>query len=113
MKQFEFADFVDEFKVPFSAFSQTEGYWTDDGKWVPGETQEVPMSGIVLPLTEDDLKYTEAGSYTVKNKKIYVLEQLKEGQEIKYKDDNYTIQNFKDYSDYADVYIYFMRWREK
>lgn len=113
MKHFEFADFVDEFKVPLVAISESEGYWTDDGKWVPGGPKEISMSGIVLPLTEDDLQYTEAGTYSVKDKKIYVLSPLNEGQKINYKGDIFTIKNFKDYSDYADVYIYFMRWREK
>ncbi|MEH6943390.1 hypothetical protein [Bacillus sp. JJ722] len=113
-KQFEFADFVDEFYVPFTYIKQSEGYWTDSGDWVEGSKTPVSTGGIVLPLSEDDLKYSEAGTYSEKDKKVYVTTELKIGNTVLYKDDEYTIQNFKDdYSDYADVYIYLMRWRQK
>lgn len=111
-KQFEFADFVEEFKVPFMAFQQTEGYWADNGDWIPGGETPVQMVGIMLPLTQNDLKYSEAGTYSVKDKKIYTTDPLSLGQTIEYQGDRYTIQNFKDYSAYADVYIYFARYRE-
>ena len=71
------------------------------------------MEGIILPLTENDLKYSEAGTYSVKDKKIYTTQPLELGQVIEYKGDKYTIQSFKDYSDYADVYIYLARCQEK
>ena len=112
MKAFEFADFVDEFKVPFVAIAESEGSWSNDGVWMPGGTTETPMEGIVLPLTEDDLKYAEAGTYSVKDKKIYTTQALEMGSKVEYKGDRYTIQNFKDYSEYADVFIYYMRWRQ-
>lgn len=112
-KQFEFADFVEEFKVPFISFKQVEGHWKDGGEWVESTFETYPMEGIVLPLSEDDLQYAEAGTYSVKDKKIYTTQALEMGQEIEYKNDRYTVQNFKDYTDYADVYIYFMRFREK
>jgi len=114
-KQFEFADFVEEFKVTFTAYGEvTPGYWdTVTGDWVEGTPTETQMVGIMLPLTQNDLRYAENGAYSVKDKKIYTTEALSLGQEVEYKGDRYTIQNFKDYSDYADVYIYFARWRDK
>lgn len=113
-KQFEFADFVREFKKPFIAsYTEIEGHWDDDGDWVEGQKTPVLMDGIFLPLSEDDLQYSEAGTYSVKDKKIYTISPLEEGQQVEYKGKKYTVQNFKDYSDYADVYIYYARWREK
>lgn len=116
-KQFEFADFVDEFNVTFymPESTITPGYHDDDGEWVPAKTTEtnVAKTGIVLPLSEDDLKYAENGVYTTKEKKLYVTFPIAEGTLITYKNDVYTVQAFKDYSEYADVYIYLMRWREK
>jgi len=113
-KPFEFADFVDEFKVSFIAsYQQSEGQWNDEGDYVPGSTIPVYMDGILLPLTQNDLKYSEAGTYSTQDKKMYTQEQLEIGQTITYKHITYTIQSFKDYSDYADVYIYLARWREK
>lgn len=111
-KQFEFADFVDEFYVPFIYYEITEGEWDDNGDWIGGGEREVQSGGIILPLSEDDLKYAEAGTYSEKDKKLYVTSELKTGNKVLYKNDKYTIQNFKDYSEYADVYIYLMRWRD-
>ncbi|KOP82005.1 hypothetical protein AMS60_05610 [Bacillus sp. FJAT-21945] len=113
MKQFEFADFVDEFYVPFTYVEQKDGYWNDSGDWIEGGEITISSGGIILPLSEDDLKYSEAGTYSKKDKKLYVTNELKTGNKVIYKNDKYTIQNFKDYSDYADVFIYFMRWREQ
>ncbi|MCM3413524.1 hypothetical protein [Metabacillus litoralis] len=112
-KQFEFADFVDEFKVNFVAYEQSKGHWLDSGKWVEGEETPVEMVGIMLPLSQNDLRQAENGEFSVKDKKIYTTGQLSLGQKVEYKGDKYTIQSFKDYSDYADVYIYYARWREK
>lgn len=110
-KQFEFADFVEEFKVPFIAYEKREGYWADNADWVPvGQLVPINLIGIVLPLTEDDLQYSESGSHSVKDRKVYTTHKLEMGQRIQYKGITYTIQNFKDYSDYADVNIYFARW---
>lgn len=112
-KPFEFADFVDEFQVPFTYFGHTEGYWDNNGDYIEPKDEPIPMTGIVLPLTENDLKYAEAGTYSQKEKKLYTVLPLEEGRLIDYKGDAYTIQAFKDYSEYADVYIYLARWREK
>ncbi|MED1711716.1 hypothetical protein [Heyndrickxia sporothermodurans] len=112
-KPFEFADFVDEFKVPFISIVKVDGHWEDGGDWIPGGEKSAEMQGILLPLTQEDLRYSEAGTFSVKDKKIYTVEPLEEGQQIEYKGDKYTVQSFKDYSDYADVFIYHARWREK
>lgn len=71
------------------------------------------MTGIILPLSNDDLKYAENGTYSTKERKLLVVEPLTEGTRVEYKDAFYTIQAFKDYSEYTDVNIYLMRWRKK
>jgi hypothetical protein len=114
MKPFEFADLIDEFKVPFTYYpGESEGYW-HKGKFIEkGGSTPVQLYGVFLPLSEDDLQYAEAGTYSVKDKKLYTTVPLKLNSKIEYKGDLYTIQNFKDYSDYSDTYIYLARWREK
>lgn len=115
MKPFQFADFIEEFKVTFTTYQESgNGYYNDEGDWVEVEDGPilVQMTGIILPLSEDDLQYVEQGTYSVKDRKLYTTQPLKLGQEIEYKGTKYTVQNFKDYSDYADVYIYYMRCAE-
>lgn len=113
-KQFEFADFIEEFQVEFTAYNPSGGGWSRDTMDYEKKTI-IPkkMVGILLPLSENDLKYAPQGTYSEKSKKLYVLEPLELNQEIEYKLDRYVIQSFKDYSDYADVYIYYAAWRDK
>lgn len=106
-----FKGMIDANSVPFVAFTeQGQGYYNDQGDWVTGGTVPVNMSGIILPLTEDDLRYAENGVYSVKDRKIFTTNILQMGQKIEHKGIRYTIQNFKDYNEYVDVNIYYARW---
>ncbi|MGY3186450.1 hypothetical protein [Lysinibacillus sp. TE18511] len=106
-----FKEVVEQNSVPFVALIDQEGQHIN-GKWVPGKTTKVPMTGIILPLNNDDLKYIESGVYTVKEKKLFVVDPIKIDTKVEYKGDTYTIQSFKDLSVYTDVHIYLMRYRE-
>lgn len=108
-KHFEFADFVDEFKVSFTAIDELDGHYNNQGKWIEGGKTNRSMEGIILPLTSDDLKHEANGTYTTKDRKIYTVEPLKHGQEIEHKEQRFTIDSEKPYNDYADVYIYFAK----
>lgn len=110
-KAFEFADFVEEFKVEFTLHKQMPGYedTANGNKWIPGGVDDVPSGGIVLPLGEDDLKNDVNGTYTEKDRKIYTTEPLKIGDSITYDGQRFKIHQEKDYKAYADVFIYFAK----
>jgi hypothetical protein len=109
-KQFEFADFIDEFKVSFTVYNEAAGHYDDNGKWINGGAlAPTAMQGIILPLTNDELKHEGNGTYTVKDRKIYTTTPLKIGQRLTYTGDDYTIDSNKDYTAYADVYIYYAK----
>jgi hypothetical protein len=108
-KQFEFADFIEEFRVDFIAIDEVKGHHNDSGKWIEGATNPRAMHGIILPLSNDDLKRESNGTYTSMDRKIYVIEPMQIGQKIEYKGQTYTIDASKNYEDYADVYIYFAK----
>jgi len=108
-KHFEFADFVDEFRVDFSVMVETPGHYDPTGKWIPGGKTPKPMYGIILPLSQDDLRHDTNGRYSELDRKVYTLEPLKRGQELTYNNQKYTIDADKDYSAYADVYVYFAK----
>ena len=107
-----FKEVIDKNSVPFTVFVKNDGGQYINGKWVAGKPKELPMTGIILPLSNDDLKYVESGTYTVKEKKLYTTMPLDIDTQAKYKNDYYTIQAFKDYTEFTDVHIYVMRWRE-
>lgn len=108
-KHFQFADFVDEFRVDFVAFDKVDGHYNNEGKWIDGAETTRSMGGIILPLSNDDLKHEVNGTYTVKDRKVYTTESLSIGQRLEYKTQSYSIDREKPYSDYADVYIYFAK----
>ncbi|MFP7414359.1 MULTISPECIES: hypothetical protein [Priestia] len=114
-KTISFKRMVEKNGVPFVAIVEgTEGYYDDAGDWVsPSVPTPENRFGVILPLSEDDLKYTIGGTYTTQDRKLYTLEPLKKGQKIQYKGVEYTVQTFKDYTDYTDVFIYVARWAEQ
>lgn len=114
-KQFEFADFIEEFQVEFTSFKSSgqSGWDRESGDFIEDVAEPTQMVGIILPLKEDEIQYAPQGTYSVKDKKLYTLEPLDIQQEIEYKSDRYVVQSFKDYSEYADVYIYYAAWRDK
>lgn len=106
---------VEKNGVSFVAIVEgTEGYYDDAGDWVsPSVLTPESRFGVILPLSEDDLKYDIGGTYSTQDRKLYTLESLKKGQKIQYKGVEYTVQTFKDYTDYTDVFIYVARWAEQ
>lgn len=108
-KQFEFADFIDEFKVSFNALDDSGGVYNNEGKWIPGGETTTPTEGIVLPLNNDDIKFAPNGIYDSQARKIYTLSPLKIGQYIEVDGVRMVIYATRDYSAYADVYIYYAK----
>lgn len=107
-----FRPMIEENGMPFVAFQMpdgSKGHYVE-GDWVAVETIPVSAFGVILPFSNDDLRYTEAGTYSTKDRKLYTIDPLHPGQKIVYKGISYTVQQFKDYSDYADVFIYVARW---
>lgn len=105
-----FKEMIHDLGVPFTALPEEQGKWQNGEFIITVSPQPVDMLGIILPLSEDDLRYAENGTYSVKDRKIFTTITLQKGQKIRYKDVPYTIQNFKDLSDFTDVYIYLARW---
>lgn len=104
-----FKPMIDELGMPFVAYEQGEGHY-EAGDWIPGALVPSDRFGVLLPFSDDDLRYSEAGTYSVKDRKLLTTRELQKGQKIEYKGISYTVQNFKDLSDYADVFIYVARW---
>ncbi|CAM4012604.1 hypothetical protein [Mesobacillus zeae] len=105
-----FKSLLDQYSVPFTAYAAGDGHWTDGGDWEPGVIAPVEMTGVILPFSDDDLRYAENGTYSVKDRKILTVYSVVEGQKVRYKNTTYTVQNFKDLSEYTDVNAYIARW---
>ena len=113
-----FKDVILEQGVPFIAHLSTPGGYVD-GEWVAGEKDDRECIGVMLPLSVgtqnvgETLSYAENGVYSLKDQKLLTTDTLPPGTLITYKGRTYTIQDYKDLSDYTDVNIYIARWRER
>lgn len=113
-----FKPVIDAQGVPFIAHLNSSGDYID-GEWVEGIPTPVELIGVILPLVAgsksvgEELNYMENGVYTSKEKKLLTTTEIPEGTLAEYKGQKYTIQAFTDYTEYTDVHIYVMRWREK
>lgn len=108
-KQFQFAGFVNDFAVPFDVTLRAAGAFDANGKWQDGAPTTESRTGIFLPLSEDDMQFVGNGTFTEKDRKLYVLQSLPMGAELVKGGQKYRVESSKDYSDYADVYIYFVK----
>lgn len=54
-------------------YTKTGGYYDkqNGGQWVPGGASEEAFQGVVMPLNNEDLKYMDAGTYTINAQKVY------------------------------------------
>ncbi|MFF5994278.1 hypothetical protein AAGS61_05925 [Lysinibacillus sp. KU-BSD001] len=111
-EKMRFAEVIESQGVPFIAHIKGKGGYVD-GEWVSDAEVATETVGIILPLTEDILNFVENGTYTNKEKKLLTTTSLAEGTRCEYKSEFYTVEAFKDFSDYTDVFIYVMRWRKK
>lgn len=104
-----FKSLIQEQGIPFIVHRKDNGSHVN-GKWTQSTAATVELTGIILPLSVDDLKYDESGTYSTKERKLFVTEPLAIETIVIYKGNRYIIQNFKDLTDYTDVHIYLMRW---
>ncbi|ABR46652.1 hypothetical protein Amet_4357 [Alkaliphilus metalliredigens QYMF] len=50
------------------------------GKWTEGISEVRHFRGTFLPMSDREIRYSEGGSYTTQDKKLYVKEKLKDMQ---------------------------------
>jgi hypothetical protein len=112
LELFEFKEMIDDYGISLTYHPPSaEKGWKENGDPIEGTPVDpVQIIGVLLPLSDDELRYVDQGTYTTKDRKIITTSELKFGQTVDYKGISYTVQNEKDYTDYSDVYIYYARW---
>lgn len=109
---FDFEDLLSEFEQEeLTAKVSIGGYYDyeNGGVWVPGAETSTSFTGVVLPLTNEDLQYYEAGTFTTEDRKIYTTTQLTIGQKVQRNGLEYEVKEEKDYSPHIGGYIYFAK----
>lgn len=108
-----FASMIQDYGVPFTAYQKpaadAKGHY-ERGEWINPSSIPVAAFGVIVPFSNDELRYTEAGTYSTKDRKLSTLEPLELGQEIAYKGILYTVEQYKDLEEFTDVFMYVARW---
>ena len=103
------------FKTEFTAIDFEEGYYDYEqgGEWVEGEEITHEVTGIITPLTNDDTRFEEGGTYTRQDIKIHYQGTLGIGWEIDYRDRRYKILEEKIYDEHTGFNEYYARRLEE
>lgn len=99
--------------MPFDVITKAAPTLQPNGQYTAGGEVRTPNGGIMLPLSEDELRRQDNGGYTSKDRKVYTTAPLVIGSTIERDGQRYEVERAKDYSDYADVYIYYARGAAK
>jgi hypothetical protein len=106
-----FDDVFEEFETPFAVITTAAGHhdWQQGGIWVPGTETETEVTGIIVPLTGEDLRLDAGGTYTRADIKVFYRGELVIGSEIKHGDRRYTVHQEQDFDHHAGFRVYICR----
>lgn len=99
-------------KFPVFLLRESHGFSDplNGGVWVPGTITEWRFEGAVVPLTNEDLRFDEGGTYNYEDRKLYCYIDIAKGEKVKHKEKIYTILERRDYEDFdSELKIYFMK----
>lgn len=111
---FDFSSLFAEYNRVFQYLPKTESYrdFENGGQMVKGDfLNSLDMEGIILPLSDDDLKFDAAGTYTKQDRKLYLQEpgMLEENAHVSVDDLIYRVMGEKPYGHYAGFNVYFLK----
>jgi hypothetical protein len=104
----EFSDFVNDWRVDLLIQQPpTKDEYDDKGKLIKGVAPDpFEAVGIILPMSQDDIKKGDNGNYTERDRKVYVLAPLAKGTLVTFQGKTYEIDRELSHS-YTDVYRYY------
>lgn len=114
MKLYNFTRLIQKYSVSFTLCREQDGKYVS-GKWEEGEPIKTLMRGAIVPMGERKI-YDSGGTYTAQDRELYLTKTLgKPLSELTviYGGNNYKVEESRDFSDYADVVIYVLKWVSK
>lgn len=113
MKLYNFRRLIDRYSVTFCLHRTQGGYVS--GKWEKGGDIVSEMRGAIVPISNRKL-YDAGGTYTAQDRELYLKSPLPEPLEalkVIYKGNAYTVENERNFEEYADVAVYDLKWQSK
>jgi hypothetical protein len=113
MKLYNFKRLINKYSVTFCLHHMQGGYV--GGKWEQGGERVESMSGAIVPIRDRKI-YGSGGTYTEQDRELYVLKTLKaplSDYKVVYKGNAYSVEDGRNFEDYADVMVYTLKWMSK
>lgn len=113
-KLYNFTRLITKYSVPFTLITVSEGGYVG-GKYVSGEEVETPLTGAIVPYPDSKI-YQSGGFLTQKDRQLYMKTPISnplKSAKVLFKGDIFTIEQDTNYEDYADAYIYALKWVEQ
>lgn len=113
MKLYNFRRLITKYSVPFTLVTYGEGKYVN-GKYVKGEKAELAATGAIVPMAMRKI-YQSGGTLKTTDRQLYMKTPIPvplDGTQAVYNGRTYEIEEETDFNDYADAYIYTLRWVE-
>lgn len=114
MKLYNFTRLIRKYSVDFTLV-RTQGGSFVSGKWVDGGEVRTEMRGAIVPMGERKI-YSSGGVYTTDDRELYLLKPLEaplSGLTVIHNKNTYSVEQSRDFADYADVALYTLKWVSK
>lgn len=115
MSLFDFSSLFASYSVSFTWIPKSQGRrdYSKGGQWVEGAPEgPVELTGIAVPLSNEDLRFDTAGTYLREDLKLYVRfpRVLNKSDSVVIRGAKYRVMLRKEYQpEYADFNIYIIR----
>lgn len=113
MKLYNFSRLINKYSVEFCLHRTQGGYVA--GKWEQGGEQVKRMRGAIVPLSDRKI-YDSGGTYTARDRELYLTTPIKpplSDFKVVYKGNAYSVEDARNFEDYADVAVYTLKWVSK
>lgn len=113
MKLYNFKRLINKYSVTFS-LHRTQGSFVG-GRWELGGEVIGEMRGAIVPLSEKKI-YGSGGTYTTQDRELYLTKPLTHplsDLKVVYKGNSYSVEDGRNFEDYADVAVYTLKWVSK
>lgn len=109
-KLYNFTRLIRRYSVEYELISYEEGKYVN-GKYVEGEKTITTGKGAIVPYGDSKI-YQSGGTLTKKDRQLFSSVEIPEWEKkkLRYGSDLYAIENVTAYKDYADAYIYSLKW---
>ena len=104
-----FENLIDRYSVDFEIIAKSGGEYIA-GEYVEKRSDPLPSRGAIVSIPRRKI-YQSGGYLTAKDLRLFVYDPLQgEDLKIKYKGSLYSVEDDTDYSEFAGVTAYILKW---